>query len=257
MRSFLIVVLLFSFHCARSQDTIFLYSDLVNSYKDTILNAKVLEISSSAIKYTAADNPSGPVYVLKRSTVKKIIYANGKQELFDIRADIDSKYMNENMARHAVFAELRGNGVADLSFNYDYTFYRTAEWGIAARAGINTGWSGNNSTAYMVVPLMVSFIYGKEAALEVGAGAALADYIEYNYCSYCWPNNDGVKVTRFIATGIFGFRYQRKNAFFFKLAVTPFIMPESNSYSDNLFNRFDVKDKGLFLTLGLSMGFAF
>ena len=52
-----------------------------------VIEAKVLEISSSEIKYREYDNMDGPIYVLEADRIKKIVFENGKEQKFteDIR----------------------------------------------------------------------------------------------------------------------------------------------------------------------------
>lgn len=45
------------------------------------IQTKVIEISSSEIKFKRFDNPNGPVYTLSRPDVFYIIYANGKKDI--------------------------------------------------------------------------------------------------------------------------------------------------------------------------------
>jgi len=249
-RHFITVILVCASYTAFSQDTIVLFNG------DVIIG-KVLEISSREIKYKTADNPDGPVYIKKHSLVKRITYANGKQEIFDIIADRNELFMTEKMARHVVFAELHGSTVWGVSFNYDYTFFRKANYGFTVRSGINPAFAGNDETRYLVIPMMASFIYGNEAALELGAGAIVANYVEYHWDGSPWGYYKQVDVTQLIPAGIFGFRYQKKNAFFLKMAFTLFLLLKEIEYNNNLFHRYETKDQNFFFTLGLGAGIAF
>ena len=47
------------------------------------INAKVLEINSSEVKYKPSDNPNGPLIVIMKSDVFMIKYENGKKEVFN------------------------------------------------------------------------------------------------------------------------------------------------------------------------------
>lgn len=60
---------------AKSQDKIYR-----NNGK--VIEAKVIEVSSSEVKYKEYSNPDGPVYVLETDKIKKIVYENGKEEKF-------------------------------------------------------------------------------------------------------------------------------------------------------------------------------
>jgi hypothetical protein len=47
------------------------------------IKGKVTEILDADIKYVKEDNPTGPVYSVKKSEVLLIIFANGKKEIFN------------------------------------------------------------------------------------------------------------------------------------------------------------------------------
>ncbi len=47
-----------------------------------VIEAKVVEIGASEVKYKEFNNPDGPVYVLETDKIKKIVYENGKVETF-------------------------------------------------------------------------------------------------------------------------------------------------------------------------------
>ena len=49
-----------------------------------VINAKVTEIGPDVIKYTLTESPEGPVYVVDKSTLKSITYADGRVEKFEI-----------------------------------------------------------------------------------------------------------------------------------------------------------------------------
>ena len=56
--------------------------DVITTRDGKDIKAKVLEISSTEIKYLDFENMEGPTYVLDRSEVRIIRYQNGKNELF-------------------------------------------------------------------------------------------------------------------------------------------------------------------------------
>jgi hypothetical protein len=126
MRILILLIFIMGFLHASAQDNIFL--------KDSsIVIGKVSEISNKKIKYKTADNPDGPVYIIKKSKVARIRYGNGKEELFDSSKDTNTDFMEDKMARHCVYFELAGNGINGVSLNFDYTFYRTATIGLSGR----------------------------------------------------------------------------------------------------------------------------
>ncbi len=61
------------------------------------IDAKVLEISKTEIKYKTTDNLNGPTYILNTEDLVTIIYANGKVELFNIGATQPEAKANTNV----------------------------------------------------------------------------------------------------------------------------------------------------------------
>ena len=81
--------LLFTFSIAgNSQDKIYR-----NNGK--IIEAKVIEIGSSEIKYKEFNNQDGPVYVLETDRIKKIVYQNGKVETFEDNLKDPERYAGQ------------------------------------------------------------------------------------------------------------------------------------------------------------------
>ncbi|WP_242927376.1 hypothetical protein [Pontibacter vulgaris] len=56
--------------------------DIIIKTDQSEIKSTVLEISDETIKYKQFDFQNGPVYNIKRSEVNKIVYANGKEEVY-------------------------------------------------------------------------------------------------------------------------------------------------------------------------------
>ncbi len=56
--------------------------DKIYKLKGTVINAKVIEIGTDEIKYKLFDNPDGPVYVVEKSSLNRIEFANGTVEKY-------------------------------------------------------------------------------------------------------------------------------------------------------------------------------
>lgn len=56
--------------------------DKIYKLKGIVINAKVIEIGTDEIKYKLFENPDGPVYVVDKSTLNRIEFANGKVEKY-------------------------------------------------------------------------------------------------------------------------------------------------------------------------------
>lgn len=72
-----LAVFLFGYGFVKAQDTITLKTG------ETIA-AKVAEVGINEIKYYKSTNPDGPVYVLSKTDVSGIKYANGTSETFPL-----------------------------------------------------------------------------------------------------------------------------------------------------------------------------
>ncbi len=64
--------------------------DMIVRRDGTIVTSKVMEISSSEIKYKKFTNPDGPLYTLKVSEVLSINFENGEVERFDQAAAVQA-----------------------------------------------------------------------------------------------------------------------------------------------------------------------
>lgn len=60
------------------------------------LNVKILEIAPFDIKYKKCDTPDGPSYIIKKSTVFMITYANGTKEVFKAEPEVKPSNNNNN-----------------------------------------------------------------------------------------------------------------------------------------------------------------
>ena len=57
--------------------------DIIVTNKAQKIDAKILEVTSSEIRYKELDNLDGPVFILRADEIKSIIYANGKVVLYN------------------------------------------------------------------------------------------------------------------------------------------------------------------------------
>lgn len=58
--------------------------DKIYNKRGKIINAKVIEIGVDEIKYKLTDSPDGPVYVVDKSSLKQIVYADGRVEKYQV-----------------------------------------------------------------------------------------------------------------------------------------------------------------------------
>lgn len=77
---------------AKSQDKIY-------RKNGKVVEAKIVEIGSSEVKYKEFSNPDGPVYVLETDVIKKIVFENGKVQTFTESIKDPERYLGQkNMA---------------------------------------------------------------------------------------------------------------------------------------------------------------
>jgi hypothetical protein len=82
MRLLIVFILLFLCVSGFAQDT------LVKRDGSRIL-AKVLEVSTTEIKYKKAENPEGPVYLILKAELNSVVYSNGyKESCLDVIASL-------------------------------------------------------------------------------------------------------------------------------------------------------------------------
>ena len=67
------------------------------------IDAKILEVSKSEIKYKEADNLDGPTFILTTDEIKSVIYANGHVQLYEEKTDtynddITERHLYDNKA---------------------------------------------------------------------------------------------------------------------------------------------------------------
>lgn len=77
---------------------IFAQDKIYKKNQTTPIEAKVIEIGTSEIKYQLSDSqPDGVVYVLEKSSIRKIKFGNGQSETFGIdRIDLRDLYEGQN-----------------------------------------------------------------------------------------------------------------------------------------------------------------
>ena len=71
------------------------------------IDAKILEVSTSEIRYKELDNLDGPTFILRTNEIVTIIYANGKVVIYnnDAQNELDARLEAERRAREAAEAE--------------------------------------------------------------------------------------------------------------------------------------------------------
>ena len=103
--------------CALLASVMLFAQDIIVTKEAKKIDAKILEVSTSEIRYQELDNLDGPVFVLRTDEIVTIIYANGKVVLFneapqepvstyDLDAVEGNTYLSED---------------GEIKFKYDFT----------------------------------------------------------------------------------------------------------------------------------------
>ncbi len=156
------------------------------------------------------------------------------------------------------FIEFGGSGVAALTGNYDFRFFKGRNDGIGMRIGIG-GESSNSKPLFgdgeikiklFTVPLEVNYILGKKRfSFEIGYSLTYISETEYSslqYSGYNKTNQSGSFVVSYVPMG---FRLKPKtDGFMLKFNLGPLI----NYSAPNVFHR----DKNQFW-FGLAIGYSF
>ena len=72
--------------------------DVIITKASQKIEAKILEVSTSEVKYKKQNNLEGPVFVMATTEINSVIYANGEVQLFDTEADDDSTQIESTSA---------------------------------------------------------------------------------------------------------------------------------------------------------------
>lgn len=110
MKSLLTLLgLLISAHFVNAQDTLY-------RMNGESIGVKVLEVSPKEVKYVLSSNPSGPTYIVLKSEVYMIEYANGTKDVFGSKTIVpenDVAAKDTSVLRYEKeYKKLRGGGVA-------------------------------------------------------------------------------------------------------------------------------------------------
>lgn len=74
---------IFLIACAVMASMVLVAQDIIVTNDAKRIDAKILEVSKSEIRYKEADNLEGPTFVLETQEISTIIYSNGKVALFN------------------------------------------------------------------------------------------------------------------------------------------------------------------------------
>ena len=193
-----------------------------------VLEAKVMEIGSTEIKYKVFANINGPMYTISKNQVLKITYENGKTETFEV-AQSAMGDVGEKRAQN-IFIELGAQGLL-FSANYD-TRFGDKRNGIGGRIGIGAtssdDFNSTNSTS-ISIPISLNYLLGSgKNFFEIGLGAT---YLKTTSSSIFSDSNGfqngNERYTTVIGTMAFMYRLQPiESGFSFRGGFTPIFYSE-------------------------------
>ena len=122
--------------------------DIIYKKDKTKIEAKVLEIGTTDVKYKSSSNPDGPVYVVPKSEIAIIIYPNGTTDIFSSSENSHSKFdsISINFCRNYIgvdAVEFAGNSVGMI---YEHTFGKKGM--VALRIPFSVGFGTKNYSGY-------------------------------------------------------------------------------------------------------------
>lgn len=101
---FIALTLIFSITLGYSQD-------IITKTTSEKIQAKVIEVTASEIKYKKFDNPNGPNYSMGKSEIAKIRYENGTEDVFDNGAVMLDENILKISRENPIELTKRGNKV--------------------------------------------------------------------------------------------------------------------------------------------------
>lgn len=100
--------------------------DKIYRQNGKVVEAKVLEISSSEVKYKDYKTPDGPIYILETDRIKKIVFENGSIQTFEDNLKDPERYIGQR--RKA------------LKINFFSPLYSYSEIGFEQSTGFGKGY---------------------------------------------------------------------------------------------------------------------
>lgn len=105
--------------------------DIIYKTDATKIEAKVEEVGPETVKYRLFSNLSGPLYIISKSEIILIAYANGQQEIFVKSSELDKKELRKraiddtlelNKMKNIVSIGMFDFIFSNLSFAYERVF---------------------------------------------------------------------------------------------------------------------------------------
>jgi hypothetical protein len=194
MKYFVVLIaFVFGFGRVQAQDTIY----RVNG---KLIPAQVVEVSSSQVKYKNPNGSLGPLFVLNKSEVRKIVYANGSEEILNntYRGSDYAKVWNDEIRdedpfktkfnRRMIQLNVPDYFAGSLTFSYEY-FTKSGDYSMRVPVSIGLNSVGLNRYAVLESQYGRQGYYRENKKFSTG--------FDINY----FPNGQG-KVRYFIGPSV-------------------------------------------------------
>jgi hypothetical protein len=193
---------------------------------------KVLEVGEFTVRFNRAGEPDRAV---SRMDLQFIHFQDGRTENFQWPARSADPQLVQRLqleealgdSKWAVFGEIGGAGV--LSVNGDYRIYKDALAPLSVHVRLGAGIYPDTDPEF-TLPVTLSVVTGRLYKFEMGWGITPA-----------FPQEGKAEL---VYSALLGFRYQRKNGLFGRIAFTPLAAKGLREYEINPF-------------VGLALGRAF
>jgi hypothetical protein len=196
MKKVLLLVLVCSFLAALAKA-----QDVISLTNGSQIQAKVLEITPSEVKYKDFNNQDGPVIVILKSTVSSIKYANGTQTLFNESNSTGEKPSSGHFERGNGSNRDRGRGPNDPYVSYRKKSDKNARlkgWYFGADLNLGVGWAGNTDASYSTsaetgsgFDILATKMFNPHVGLQFGIGEDRYNYgVNFGPASSYYPSSD-------------------------------------------------------------------
>lgn len=101
--------------------------DVIHKKNGQILQTKVVELGVGEIKYRLFDQPDGPIYVVEKESIAKIIFQDGHTELYGA-ARMDDKEMFEGQGKRNLKVSFLGPLIGYTNIIYEQNIKPGRSW---------------------------------------------------------------------------------------------------------------------------------
>lgn len=99
-------------------------TDIIILKNSTRIDAVILEVSQSEVKYKKASSPNGPSFILSTSEIASIVYDNGEVQTFDNNSQQQSYNNNQQSNNPQNSTSVLRDAEKWSSFTINYSYYK-------------------------------------------------------------------------------------------------------------------------------------